>query len=108
MGYDKGGIEVFNKLSQTFTPLPIPSSDQLNKDAFHDMLNDHQAHIWITTSDGLVKYLPANNTYKRFTRRDGLASSVVFGLAMDKLGRLWLGSRNGISCFNIQTSEFTN
>jgi signal transduction histidine kinase/ligand-binding sensor domain-containing protein len=109
MGYDKGGIQVFNKRSQTFTSLPIATSDPLNKERFNCMLNDHEGHIWMATWDGVVEYSMTSHTYKSFAKRNGLISAEVFALAFDRKGRLWLGSRgSGISCFDAKTQHFIN
>lgn len=108
MGYDKGGIQVFHPDKQYFTGLPVPVSDQINKDVFHTLLNDHHGNMWMTTSSGLIKYSLATNTYHRYTKYDGLPSTLINGMAMDNHSRLWLATMNGISCLEINREIFTN
>ena len=47
-------------------------------------------------------------TFKTFTTRNGLPSDVVYAIANDRQGRLWLSTNNGLTAFDPRTSEFAN
>ncbi len=47
-------------------------------------------------------------TPRDFTEKDGLAFNSVTTILEDDSGNLWIGTRNGLSKFNINTEEFRN
>src|SRR5690606_37095619 len=47
-------------------------------------------------------------TFERFGLSDGLPNMVVYGILTDSLGRLWMSTNNGISCFAPKTLQFMN
>lgn len=51
--------------------------------------------LWIATSSGLGRYNRATDSFKWFTRQDGLSSPVVVNLAFDEKGDLYAGTFNG-------------
>ncbi len=46
--------------------------------------------------------------FRCFTKRDGLASNAVKGIAEDKDGILWIATANGLSAYNPRRNYFTN
>ena len=59
-------------------------------------------------SDGLYRYNRQSGTFTRYTESQGLPSSAIQGILEDKVGRLWLSTKNGISRFDPQTETFRN
>ena len=43
------------------------------------------------------------NSFRTYTMADGLSSNSIYNIGEDKLGRLWLGSANGVDCLDGQT-----
>ena len=59
-----------------------------------------RGHVWIGTDHGLVCWSPdlkanpssGQGTWRTFTRADGLPSNQIYALAVDKRGRVWVGT----------------
>jgi len=108
MGYDKGGLAIYNVTKQKFIQPSSPSFNELNGNVIHDIINDHHGNLWISTSEGLFCYSVARDTFQRFTRKEGMISNIVFGLAIDHNNNLWLGQFGGLCKLNLPTKHFTN
>jgi diguanylate cyclase (GGDEF)-like protein/PAS domain S-box-containing protein len=85
-----------------FTPLPVgaPLSH------VQRLLRDRRGRLWISTGGtGLVR-LSGTET-KVFRTRDGLPNDIVYGLAEEPNGRLWVGTRSGLALIeNDKTHSF--
>lgn len=63
---------------------------------------DAQGRVWVGSGLGLSCYQPADNTWRTFTKADGMAADAVNTLVQDGKGGLWighypLGSEGGLS-----------
>lgn len=73
------------------------------------ILQDTQGTIWIgTAGGGLNRYNIEDDTFKRFTEKDGLPNDVIYGILEDEDENLWISTNFGISRFNIATQAFRN
>lgn len=52
--------------------------------------------VWISTSDGLIAYHSADDQYRFYTERDGLYSSLVYGVVTIN-DELWASTNNGLA-----------
>ena len=60
-----------------------------------DLLRDREHVLWIATrTAGLFKFRP--NGFDWMDKRDGLPSNAVYGMDIDTLGNLWLGTGQGV------------
>ena len=50
----------------------------------------------------------STETFEHFTTKDGLPNNVVYAVLTDSLGRLWLSTNRGISCFIPAKKFFHN
>lgn len=66
---------------------------------YFDILETDEGVFWMGTSNGLICWNGADE-WKRFTTAEGLVSNQVRTLEMDHLGRLWLGTDQGINLFD--------
>lgn len=58
-------------------------------------------YLWWGASGGLVKWNLSDNTYRVYTKADGLASNEVRFIAIDKIGNKWIATYdNGVSKFD--------
>lgn len=64
--------------------------------------------LWITTKEGLNKFIEGGNGFKRYKEKDGLSSNLVQSILEDAHGNLWLGTNKGLSVFNPEKESFTN
>jgi ligand-binding sensor domain-containing protein len=69
---------------------------------------DHN-DLWVALQgSGLGHYFKNLNLYEIFSEADGLLNKNVYSVLMDKTGKVWLSTENGISCFNPLTRRFRN
>ncbi|MDR2642402.1 MAG: hypothetical protein LBC74_06370 [Planctomycetaceae bacterium] len=66
------------------------------------LISDGEGGAWIgTEDDGVFRYNNVDGKVTQFTTKDGLGDNNAYALAIDKLGRLWVGHLNsGVSVFN--------
>jgi hypothetical protein len=65
------------------------------------LINDGENGAWIGTEDEGIFHCDSNNKISQFTTKNGLGDNNGYALAIDKLGRLWVGHLNtGVSVFN--------
>jgi ligand-binding sensor domain-containing protein len=62
--------------------------------------------LWLATDgNGLVRYDRRSRTYTQFDQRHGFSGVVIQTIAFDRLGRLWLGTFEGLHCFDPRTGR---
>ncbi|MBT3342866.1 MAG: hypothetical protein HN712_09160 [Gemmatimonadetes bacterium] len=63
--------------------------------------------VWLATTGGVLHYNRATDTYRRFTRIDGLGGNQVLSVAADAAGDLWFGTAaSGLSRLRAGASHF--
>jgi frataxin-like iron-binding protein CyaY len=85
-------------------PKPEPKVQRiagLNTKFIFALISDGGNGAWIGTEDEGVFHYNANGKITQYTTKNGLRDNNGYALAIDKLGRLWVGHLNkGISVFN--------
>ena len=103
---ESGTFEVYARDSQ------IPGS--LSSNQVCTIFEDSRHQIWIgTLGGGINLYQPEKDNFLNITRKEGLASNVVYGFLEDNNGDLWISTNNGISRYingldHSGTSRFLN
>jgi ligand-binding sensor domain-containing protein/signal transduction histidine kinase len=94
---------ILSDASNTILPL-------VYKESLNALYTDKNENIWIgSNSNGLIRYHPEKNQYEQFTTTDGLSEKSVYSiLAEPNDSILWLGTGNGLSCFNMNQRCFVN
>ena len=65
------------------------------------LAEDSSAAIWIGTTGGLSKLIPADTTWVNFTVEDGLLSNNVRDIAIADDGEIWLATDAGLSRLTV-------
>lgn len=68
-------------------------------------------NIWVGTDGGLNLLERKGDKYifkEKFLIKDGLPSNKISSIEVDFEGKIWLGTGNGISCFDPTTQQFSN
>ena len=92
---------------ETYTSDP-DNVNSLSYPRVTDILVDNDSCIWIGTPDGLNRFNPVNNSFKRFYEKDGLPNSFIKGIVLDKSGALWITTNGGVSRFDYKHQKFKN
>ena len=70
---------------------------------------DSKNNLWAGTSfDGVYKINTTTLKAEHITQSNGLSSNVVYSIAEDKTGCVWIGTRNGASRYYSQTGQLKN
>ncbi len=81
----------------------------INSNNLNCLLIEQNGDIWIGTKGAGLDYFDRKkNIFRHYTIDSGLCNNSIFSMVKDDRGRLWLGTGNGLSCFDITTKTFTN
>jgi len=89
----KQGISIYSINSARF--LPARTDIPFSKKFIIALENDGCHRIWIGTSDEGVMVLDSTGAIRTFTEKDGLVSSMISSLYMDRKGSMWIGTVGG-------------
>ncbi len=65
------------------------------------ILEDDMGNLWLTNSQGLIRFDISKNNVRRYTYKDGLESSTFTeAVGKDNEGKFFIGSIHGINYFN--------
>ena len=63
--------------------------------------------IWISSSDGLFRFMAGAGMPELYTTKDGLPSLSLSGINEDSRGNVWINTNKGIASFNPVLETFT-
>ncbi len=85
------------------------NNNSLNYSFIKAIYQDQQGILWVgTNGGGLNRFDPINNRWSAYTRREGLADNLVYGILEDEKACLWISTSRGLSRFDTQKGTFTN
>lgn len=99
--------QTYSSTAQTYK---LYTSDvELPSALVHDIFQDHTGVVWIATEDGLTRFDGVKfYTYKHKEGDDqSLAHNLVRCITEDKAGNLYVGTHQGLQCFNRARNCFT-
>ncbi|MBA6301858.1 diguanylate cyclase [Colwellia sp. MB02u-14] len=104
------GVNLWDEANQHFISFQSNKNkaDSLLGNIVQDVHQDRNGKIWIATHKGLNLYLPDTKTFKHFSRKNGLPTSLIRAIEDDKNGQLWLTTNKGISRLNPLLGDVTN
>lgn len=71
-----------------------------------NVYEENDSILWLATTGGLFQYnSKTNKVIRHFTQKDGLPNDVVYALAPDNYGNLWMSTNKGIAKLNIVTKH---
>ena len=86
----------------------ITTNDGLPNGFINDMLQDKKGFMWFATWEGLVRYDGYNFVRFKPDLRDSssISSKLVYSLAEDLRGGLWVGTTHGLNYFDKKKGSF--
>jgi ligand-binding sensor domain-containing protein/signal transduction histidine kinase/DNA-binding response OmpR family regulator len=105
----QAGLYLYNEANDQFNL--HPKSGVLANEFIKGIVEDENGLLWISTTNGLIKFDPDRGSYKKYNKADGLQgeefSANAFLRARD--GKLFFGGISGFNSFypkNIITNKF--
>jgi PAS domain S-box-containing protein len=110
-----GGVNLFNKKTQTFTHYKHISNqnNSLSNNLVWGILQDKRGGLWFSTAGGgLNRFNPKTEQFFRYKNNQqakSLSSNDTWALLEDNKNRLWIGTDGGgINRFNPQQGDFNH
>lgn len=105
------GLNVFDKTTGIFQHYFHNRSDStsLGNNRILSLYEDRNGTIWVGTfGGGLCQFDRETETFKSFTKKDGLPSDAIFGILDDAQGNIWVSTGNGLSRLSPETGIINN
>lgn len=107
-------LDIGNKNNNTLTwsQHELFNAESLSGNQVISLCKDREGLIWIGTRfNGVNKYDPFKQPFKRFMRRTGEPSTMhsndVRTLLEDRMGNIWIGYRNeGLDCYTSRSGSY--
>lgn len=110
LGGRKNGLYKYNK--ETGTIKNFTHHGMSGKKLSHEVREIHQSEdgtLWLATRGaGLLRFDVEKEEFQAFTQMEGLPSNIIQSLVVDKNGRFWMGTVNGLCCFNPDNKKVNN
>jgi sensor histidine kinase YesM/ligand-binding sensor domain-containing protein len=114
IGTVRNGLFRYDVKNNTFTQfmpdLSNPSS--IGGDWVRSIVIDSAGYVWMAADPvGLCRYdynASAGKEFLNFSLHDGLPSNYISGMVVDKYGKIWMTSLNGLSSFDPETFQCVN
>jgi len=105
-----GGLFIYDRKSdksKMFQNIP-GDVESISDNIISAIFISKDSNIWIGTADGLNKFDPVSEKFKRYTDREGLPNNTIYGILEDEAGNLWISTNKGITMFNPKSGNFRN
>ncbi|GAF03321.1 sensor histidine kinase [Saccharicrinis fermentans] len=83
----------------------------ISNDYVRNIISDSQGNIWIATISGLNKYVPSEDKFYRFFKKENdtnsLSNDFIYSVQEDEDGIIWIGTNgNGLNRYNPEYNKF--
>jgi len=97
-----GNLVTWDDRAERFRVVEVPGLDATANEAYGSFLIDRERdEVWYGIApSGLVCYRIGEGSSRIYGTKDGLPTGRIHGIAKDGHGRLWLGTGQGLSCFD--------
>jgi ligand-binding sensor domain-containing protein/signal transduction histidine kinase/AraC-like DNA-binding protein len=92
----RDGLNMYNGISMQVFNHDIFDENSLSNSHINHIAEDSQGNLWISTINGLTKFIRETETFKRYYIPDITEESYIFCTLEDNNGNLWVGTREGI------------
>ncbi|MFB9863863.1 hybrid sensor histidine kinase/response regulator transcription factor [Rufibacter immobilis] len=98
------GVEVLDANTRNVTRYQNApqNSRSLSSNSVLAILQDSRGNMWIGTNEGLNLFNPQTNTFRLFTKEQGLPDNIILNLLEDQQQNLWVSTPNGISKLEVK------
>jgi ligand-binding sensor domain-containing protein len=107
----ENGLICFNIPTQKVTKFLFDPSDSnsINSNDVTCFLIEKNGNMSVGTKGGGINYFNLNKKiFLHYTEENGLCNNSIYNMVKDEKDRLWLGTSNGLSCFDPISCKFRN
>ncbi|MDZ7273528.1 MAG: histidine kinase [candidate division KSB1 bacterium] len=99
IGTTGGGLYYFNRRDESFQAYTM--QDGLPSNVIYGILQDRERHLWLSTTNGLVKFNPQTGVFKTYYHASGLQSDQFCydAYLQTRSGEMFFGGINGVTAF---------
>lgn len=110
IGTYSNGLFIYDRKSgKSKSYFNIPGdTESLSDNIVSSIIISKDRSVWIGTANGLNKFDPITEKFKRVTESDGLPNNTIYGILEDDNGNLWISTNKGLSKFNPVKNTFRN
>ncbi|MDE3234833.1 MAG: histidine kinase [Bacteroidota bacterium] len=96
------GVHYYDAVHKKFQNFRYQSNNlsSISSDRINYIFQDSKKELWFATEDGLCKYLPATNNFKRYGTNNGFPSNFILSILEDDHRDLWISTTKGLVKFN--------
>ncbi len=95
-----GGLDRYNPLTDNFDRIIYPGSVKA-------LTFDSKGTAWMSIiGEGICSYNFNSKHIDRYTVKDGLSHSFIYGIVVDRQDNLWINTESGLSRFYPDTKKF--
>lgn len=107
IGTESFGINRYQPSTGKITVYAHQPTDtaSISNNSIKDIFEDRQGYLWIATQNGLNRFDPKLNVFKRFGIKQGLSSNDCFSVKEDTNGMLWIVNSVGIDKLDLKTER---
>jgi signal transduction histidine kinase/ligand-binding sensor domain-containing protein len=106
------GLIKFDTERNTFTQYQHDdnNTNSISSDYIYSLeIDDNEEYLWMAAyNGGLCSYHIPSETFRHYSREDGLSDNIVYSIEKDDHGNFWFSSNEGISAYDVATGTFRN
>jgi signal transduction histidine kinase/DNA-binding response OmpR family regulator/ligand-binding sensor domain-containing protein len=108
----QGGLNKIIKTSQGYKFLhhfQSKDGELLSEKKILCMYRSKKGKFWFSTQDGGISQIDTKTGFfNSYDSNNGFLDDIINSISEDSIGNLWLGSNNGLYCFDQSTHSFKN
>ncbi len=110
VGTDGGGLSLYDRKLDRFINYQYSDSDttSLSHNSVNAILEDANGKLWVATYGGGINVMTAPGKFRRIQQGgpESLSNDVIHTMFKDHAGHVWIGTQEGLNCYNYQKRTF--
>ncbi len=107
IGTFNNGVVVYDPVKRVIVRHLVHSNEKngLSNNYIHDIREDGEGNMWISTRHKLNFYQVSKDTVTEFGTQEGLSSNWIGAILIDPLTRVWISTGNGLCVMDARTRQ---